>query len=550
MAFEESKRVVTGDELQNVNTTITGLAESVEELEFFKPSLTPDTDDYAHATTDQAGRLIMGERWDGTVHIPHLEVDTLNGGGNDGGNGGESTRKILVVAGQSNAFWRFNSDGPVLAEPDGRVKWWNRISKTMIDVPASVTPSIGSAFARQYVEDNPGIELLIVPVTVGSTGFKTSSISPPPEGYLSSSGGTWDRTLTADPNNLAQRLFDSLAGALAATDNAEVLAMLWSQGENDRTRMTETTYAAAFDDFIGQIRTRTSRPDLPVVIGSMTPEEMANPQQDGTVGIISALEGTQARLTHTAYVWGPPNHLEYQQQIHWSPEGNRERGSRMATEGLRRARLNTAAGLPYSPRNPHATSAGGTATISWDYPMGRVTSFKLETSRDGTTWTTAALARPLATTHTMPFMGGMWARVYTVNENGTSYPTTPLQVLGTGDTGPRNIASLVNSAAATIGNITLRRTGSVVEMSLYDMKITTAAVALMLGPLPVGFRPAATRYYTLPAAIQGTAPNRSAAFSPSGNLSIYNTEVGDTFRNVLVFTTNDPWPTTMPGIPA
>lgn len=403
--------------VDGLETTTSENVEAIAGLEQFKPETIPDTEDYAHVVLTEAGQVIEAEQWDGTKYIPHLRVDDINGGK------AGTTQKILIVAGQSNAFWRFNTDGPELAEPSGAVKWWNRISGTMIDVSPNVTPSIGSAFARQYVEDNPGVELLIVPVTVGSTGFRTSSISPPPEGYLSSSGGTWDPTLTADPNNLAQRLFDSLEGALAATDNAEVLAMIWSQGENDRTRMTEATYATAFDDFIGQIRARTSKPDLPVVIGSMTPEEMANPQQAGTHGIISALEGTQARLTGTAYVWGPANHLEYQQQIHWSPEGNRERGARMAQDGLRRARLNVAGGLPYSPRNPAAHRAGDKITFDWEYPLGRVVSFTLETSTDGTLWTPQTLERPLATTHTVTSAGPIRARVTATNETGTSWPT-------------------------------------------------------------------------------------------------------------------------------
>ncbi|MFJ2144416.1 sialate O-acetylesterase [Glutamicibacter sp. NPDC087831] len=376
---------------------------------------------YAHVTTDAAGKLLIGEREDGTIHIPHLDVDSLNGGAARTG-----TAKILIVAGQSNAIWRFNTDGPELAEPDSRLKWWNRINGTVVDVSPNVTPSIASAFARKYLEDNPDAELLIVPVTVGSTGFSSSSINPPPEGYVYSSGGTWDRTLTADPNNLAQRLFDSLAGALAYTGNAEVLAMLWSQGENDRTRKTEATYAAAFDDLVAQIRNQTGQPDLPVILGSLTPEEIASPQQggrEGTDGIVRAHENTQSRLFNTAYVFGPANHLQYNEQIHFSPEGNRERGERMAIDGLRRARLNLANGLPYSPRNPQAHRAGDQVTITWDYPLGRAVSFTLETSTDGITWASQTLAGPLATKHTITSSTPVRARINTTNESGTSYPT-------------------------------------------------------------------------------------------------------------------------------
>lgn len=377
---------------------------------------------YAHVTTDAAGKMLIGEREDGTIHIPHLDVDSLNGGGQSTA----TTQKILIVAGQSNAIERTNTDGPQLAETDLRLTRWNRISHTEVAVSPNVTPSIASAFARKYLEENPGVKLLIVPVTVGSTGFRTSSISPPPEGYLYSSGGTWDRTLTDDPNNLAQRLFDSLAGALTYTQNAEVLAMLWSQGENDRTRMDETTYGAALDDLIGQIRSQTGQSNLPVILGSLTPEEIASPQQggrEGTDGIVRAHENTQSRLFNTAYVFGPANHLQYNEQIHFSPEGNRERGEHMAIDGLRRARLNLPNGLPYSPRNPQAHRAGDQVTITWDYPLGRAVSFTLETSADGVTWGSQTLAGPLATKHTITSSTPVRARISTTNESGTSYPT-------------------------------------------------------------------------------------------------------------------------------
>lgn len=444
------------------------LPERIDELEEFKPLIVPDDEEYAHVTldeqgkliqgemrdgtihipslksdiletpagtlseasmdgyervvTDSDGKLILGERPDGTVHIPHLDVDVFNGESE----ASSRLKKILIVAGQSNAIWRFNTNGPELAEPDSRLKWWNRISGTEVYVSPQVTPSIASAFARKYLEENPDVELLIVPVTVGSTGFSSSSINPPPEGYVYSSGGTWDRNLTADPNNLAQRLFDSLAGALAHTGNTEVLAMLWSQGENDRTRKTESTYAAAFDDLVEQIRNQSGQPDLPVILGSLTPEEIASPQQggrEGTDGIVRAHENTQSRLFNTAYVFGPENHLQYNEKIHFSPEGNRERGERMAIDGLRRARLNLANGLPYSPRNPQAKRAGDQVTISWDYPLGRAVSFTLETSPDGTTWTPQALAGPLVTNHTITSSTPVRSRISTINETGTSYPT-------------------------------------------------------------------------------------------------------------------------------
>lgn len=119
-----------------------------------------------------------------------------------------------------------------------------------------------------------------------------------------------------------------------------------------------------------------------------------------------------------------------------------------------------------------------------------------------------------------------------------------------GDTGERNVTALTNSANATAGNITVSRSGNTVELSIYNLSIVTAGGSLVFGALPPGFRPASAKYYTLPSQIQGTAPNRSAALSAAGNLSIYNTATGDTFRETLVYKTNDPWPTALPGVAA
>lgn len=376
-------------------------------------------DGYRYVLTTVDNKLLLGEKEDGTIHIPHLVADRINGV--DQPPVVTPDYRILIVAGQSNSLFRFNTDGPQMEEADPRVKWWNRLTGTMTDLSPNVTPSIASEFARAYVREHPGVTVLIVPVTVGSTGFRTSSVVPPPDGYLASTG-TWDRTLVADPNNLALRLISSLTGALTATGNAPVIGMLWSQGESDRTRMNESQYSAAAVDLFGVLRS-TAGYDFSIIVCSFTPEEINAPQYSGTEGIIRALEGLQDELYNTAYHYGPANMATYGEQIHWSPEGNRVRGRAMALETLRRARLNVSGSSPASPINPRASRSGDQVKLTWDYPYCRVTSFKLETSPDGVTWTEQPLARPYATEHTLTASAPIRARVSTINEVGTSYAT-------------------------------------------------------------------------------------------------------------------------------
>lgn len=385
-------------------------------------SLTP-IDGYVWQWQDASGRISAGTKNDGTWYIPHLEVNTLAVSGSTTDNG--TPWKILIVAGQSNALFKFGGYIPTAVE-SANIKFWNNTDQRIQAVPNTYGSSIGLEFAREYIRENPGERVLIVPTAVGSTGFRTTSITPAPTGYYTQSGGTWDRTLTSDPVNLyASMISRALAAKAAAGAGATFLAMLWSQGEADRTRLTQAEYSTLLNDLItaawaalGQV--------VEVIIGSMTPEEIAANDVSGTLGIAAA-HIDQPRITeHTAYVWGPANMTQYNEDIHWSPEGNRIRGKIMATDGLRRARLNVATALPSAPINPRISRSGNAAVIEWDAPFSRATDFNLETSTDsGATWIPQTLSGRIALRHEMTVTSGtpLWARLSTTNEVGTSRKT-------------------------------------------------------------------------------------------------------------------------------
>ncbi|NII42098.1 hypothetical protein E9228_002756 [Curtobacterium flaccumfaciens] len=365
-----------------------------------------------------------------TGHVPQ---DVLDGWSARMGTGvGGLPIDVLIVAGQSNATKR-SSLPVIVSDVDQRVLQWNAAAASIGVVPATDVQWIGNEFAREYVKNVSGRRLLIVPCAMGSTGFTTTSINPPPPGYTytgNAAQGTWDRTLTSDPTNHYANMIAWTKVALAAAGSgARLIGALWSQGESDRGPMSQTQYAAKLDDLIGQARIDLGVADLPFIIGSMVPETIAN-NSVSTTAINLALLDTPRRVTRTSYVWGPAGMPEYGNGlIHWSPQGQAVRAREMARDGLYRARLNVAAANPVPPQALTISRSGSAVHISWAAPPCRVTAYNIELSTDsGATWTAVALADgPIATycdttvSATLP----VWVRGSTTNPVGTSDKTLP-----------------------------------------------------------------------------------------------------------------------------
>src|SRR5699024_10728435 len=119
------------------------------------------------------------------------------------------------------------------------------------------------------------------------------------------------------------------------------------------------------------------------------------------------------------------------------------------------------------------------------------------------------------------------------------------------DTGDRNITSLVPGAGA--GHWTVRRTGRWVYMNLYDLDLTATAGDYWQksGFLPIGFRPPAASQY-----VHFTCAQRTTGFTPGpfrmdryGGVTVYGV-TGKLVAVTASWPTNDPFPTTLPGVPA
>jgi hypothetical protein len=312
---------------------------------------------------------------------------TLGGGTGGGSLGGGYD--IIVVSGQSNSDKADYLEVPGLREEDSRLFAWNG---TTIVPLAATDVSLGAEFARGYLRDvaKTGRRVLVVFNGIGSVGFTTTSINPAPEGFYYHPSGTLDRTLTADPlNRYALMIARVNAARGVAGTGSRIAAMVWSQGESDK-RLTEAGYAAKLDDLIASARTAWSSPDMPVVIGSMTPEMHSDHPE--TEQIARALADTPRRVFRTGFVWGPANGHRYYQTVHYSHAGMIDRAARMAREGLTEALCNIATVQPVPPVNLRILRSGGTATVEWDRPICHVDSLAVTYSTDGgTTWSPATI---------------------------------------------------------------------------------------------------------------------------------------------------------------
>lgn len=108
-----------------------------------------------------------------------------------------------------------------------------------------------------------------------------------------------------------------------------------------------------------------------------------------------------------------------------------------------------------------------------------------------------------------------------------------------GDTGERNIDALF-TGGGTHGGFTLRRVGNICLLTLYNWSPPSNGSGV-ISLLPVGFRPSAT--YGVPA--QGLSSRIQV--TKAGNVQAYNWTSAASVVASIVWSTSDPWPTTLPG---
>lgn len=121
-------------------------------------------------------------------------------------------------------------------------------------------------------------------------------------------------------------------------------------------------------------------------------------------------------------------------------------------------------------------------------------------------------------------------------------------LLVSGDTGWRNVLGLLALRSNGQGHVAmLRRVGDVVDLYLDLTNPTNTSSPWETMVLPVGFRPGFTRYGAMQDNKEAAAG--STAVLLDGKVNLYSLTSAKRDRYNGTWTTKDPWPTDLPGVP-
>lgn len=303
---------------------------------------------------------------------------------------------IVVCGGQSNMD--AGDDAPPLGtyDTDPRLVQYDRDNGTLQPV-AATEPGLWCNIGRELLKRAPSdVRIILLRASLGGTGFRTSSIEPPPEGY-DEAFGTWDRTLTEDPNNLYVRMVNDIDAILDLPDLAtdhRIVGFFGSYGEADAggdVVLTQSEYAAAMDDMIDAFRDHLGMETLPVVLGGMVPEWVGSTSE--RLAVQRALMDTPRRVLNSAFVYGPfgQRSADRTSGIHYATSAAPQRAA-MFADALHRAHFNTLESRPVAPTIRRIVRSGDAVTVELDSPANRHTEFVVEYSTDGSIWT--AMTKP------------------------------------------------------------------------------------------------------------------------------------------------------------
>ncbi|UQN30649.1 sialate O-acetylesterase [Brachybacterium kimchii] len=364
---------------------------------------------WAWAVTDETGQVALGVRTDGTAYTGDAATAT-------------QPYDVVLLIGQSNMKgqgqpsavrdpWPGVDQYPAANKPEaGRILSATEPLLHQGPVTNATGTGLGIPFARRYRQEQPGRRILIVPSAWGATGFSTSAPAQ---------GGTWDWTAPDDGTNLAINAVRQCKDALAAAgDGARLTGILWHQGEGD-TGIADQ-YAAKLDGLIDWVREQLDAPDVPFVVGQMSPDRQGGA---GGVTIDAAHQQTPARRMFTAFAPTPPGMHNPGDPTHLSTHALEVMG-RGFFDALQRASFNRPGVGPIGPEHVRAHRSGDTVTVSWDAAWCRATDYQVEWRAPGGTWAATGVTHTpaLGTTATLTATGPVEVRVTTINETGEATP--------------------------------------------------------------------------------------------------------------------------------
>lgn len=504
----------------------------VQEIVPHRAEEIPPAEDWLLAETDTVtGRMSRAVDEQGRTWLS-LHPDTR------GLNGEHLPYDVVLLIGQSN----MKGQGKPLTEPDpvpgvdqypaankpeaGRIVPAVEPLLHQGPVTAASGTGLGIPFARAYRAANPGRRVLLVPAAWGATGFSTSAPAQ---------GGTWDWTAPDDGTNLAANAVRQTQDALdAAGDGARLAGILWHQGEGDGSIAED--YHEYLDGLIGWLRTELDAPEVPFVVGQMSPDR----QGGGThVTIDAAHQQTPSRVERTGFVPSPAGLHNPGDQTHLSTRAFEIIGPRFV-DGLKRASRNVSGVAPIGVENLRAAYTGAAIRVSWDAAWCRVTEYRVEWRLPGGAWGTSGVTHtiPLGTTASFPApVGSVEVRVIVVNEAGES---APVSVTTAGAAQSATTVATITPAAdwqTTVQtDIKAYRSGSVVTIAAWRLAANTGVTGDTAAyTIPEGYRP--PNLY-----VDDTEDTRGANVILSGNAVRVTNPSTSVSHHSWTYVTTDPMP--------
>lgn len=412
--------------------------------------------DDSYEVTDKTGKAALSVNVDGSTNIGSMRVEEYAGTvfedlegkvifgwtpqgeplGKLAGSQVISRTVIIPCLGQSNEVSMALPAGPEIDLEDSRI--WQlpygastlqRATVPLLGQGNATGPNTGLQIAKEFLKENPESFVVLVPAAVGGTGLALTTTSP---------SGVWSVDYTG-PYRL---LFET---AVAMTINAHsaavekwgttptYLAATWVQGGQDASDLTSrATYETELDKLITTFRERIGS-QIPFVIGGMVPEWV---EQFGTApraDIRKAHLDTPRRVERTAYADGIRNGGgalgTSEDLVHYTREGIIRLGKAMYRE-LPRAQNNVTASKTTIPLDLTATVWNGELEATWTAPACRVTGYEVQTSPNGTDWTTHSHSEPMEARHVSSVSAPVMIRVRATGPATQSMYTTPVKAIG------------------------------------------------------------------------------------------------------------------------
>lgn len=388
--------------------------------------------DEVFSVVSKSGHLLFSiDPVSGKVYAPNLYANSFQlAGAPASGAGSKSVTRVIINCqlGQSNGEGRAKPYGGALDPADSRIDMyhWPTGELRTATVPLSSQQqqtglSVITEVSRHTLRREPeGTVVVILNAAVGNSPLVGATAAI----------GSWNTAYTGSEPHLAEIALSALDATIAAATRKYGLApevrLFWHQGEADSNY---SAYVSALDALISVFRAKYG-PTVPFTLGGMVPEYIKS--ATGRDQIRRAHIQTPARHLVTAYADGIPNgggSANTGDIVHYGRAGVETLGADMY-EAYRRALANTAGSVPVPPPVVNARQRAGSLIVSWEQPFCRVTGYKLEHSADGESWTTVPAPAVALETSASIASTAAYVRISTINENGTSAPTTPVIALG------------------------------------------------------------------------------------------------------------------------